>query len=168
MCSQKVTDANTGGNWSVDAVTAKYSRLRSSLGGASGFSLEPVTHTNAEGMIWVCHIMDKVNEGIKSGDAPCVELAVEYIKDNVMGSSTGYIRGRLARSLKQAQLSDNQKHRLAETFLGQLEGQMIYQEFKEYIRLFKTIGVDPYRSRIESLLDDDKAFIRRAAVKLLS
>ena len=119
------------------------------------------------GATWIYSIMDAVADGIQLEDRACIELSVEYIKDNIMESTTGYIRERMARSLRHVTLSKDQKERLALSFMTQLEQQTLHKEFREYIRLFKTIGVEPYRKIIEKYLNSKKEFIRRAAEKLL-
>jgi hypothetical protein len=111
--------------------------------------------------------MQSVVDGMQLGDRVCVDLSIEYINDNVMHLTTGYIRARMARALRQVELSKSQKGLLARVFLRQLESEKIYQEFKEYIRLFKTIGVESYRDEFEKQLKSDKKYIVRAANKLL-
>jgi hypothetical protein len=161
-------DYNSEGKWSLESVQEKYAELRTLLGGAEGFILEPRTYTNPKGAKWTYNVMDAVADGIQLEDNACIELAVEYINDNVMDSTTGYIRERIARSLRHASLTEGQKQRLAEAFLKQLEHQDLHKEFKEYIRLFKTIGIEPYRKEIEKHLNSKKEFIQRAASKLLA
>lgn len=168
MKSSRVIDYNGKGNWSVESVKSTYQRLKSSLGGVNGFVLETRTYTNSGGVTWVYNIMDSVTEGVKLGDAACIELAIAYICDNEMAMYTGYIRARMARALKWVVLADGQKQRLAATFLSQLEAGMIHQEFSDYCKLFRVIGIAPYRNRLRQLRRSDKAFIRRAVAKLLA
>ena len=149
------------------AVVRRHSDLRTRLGGVRGFELVPRTYTNSGGMTWVYNIMESVVDGVRLGDQACIEISVEYIEDQVMGSCTGYIRERMARTLRHAQLSSSQRDRLARVFLFQLASGCLYKEFKEYIRLFKVIGVDEYRASIERFSTSPKAYIRRAAGRLL-
>ena len=158
---------NHHGKWSVDAVKQRYANLRIVLGGAEGFELEPRIYTNKGGMTWVYNIMDAVVDGVRLGDHACVELAIDYIEDNLMDSTTGYIRERMARALRRAELTEHQKKQLATTFLKQLEQATLHKEFKKYCRLFKTIGVAPYRARIEKCARSEKQYIRRAVQRLL-
>ncbi|WP_295428626.1 hypothetical protein [uncultured Thiodictyon sp.] len=56
---------------------------------------------------------------------------------------------------------------MARIFLFQLASGCLYKEFKEYIRLFKVIGIDEYRASIERFSTSPKAYVRRAAGRLL-
>ena len=159
---------NSEGKWSLENVQERYRELRILLGGAEGFALEPRTYTNQKGAKWIYNIIDAVADGIQLEDNACIELAVDYINDNVMDSTTGYIRERIARSLRHVELTEDQKKRLASSFLMQLEHQDLHKEYKVYIRLFKTIGIEPYRKEIEKYLNSKKEFIQRAATKLLA
>jgi hypothetical protein len=161
-------DYNSAGKWSVTMVESRYARLRTQLGGVAGFELTPRTYTNSRGMTWVYPILDRVVEGVRLGDSACIELAVEYIEDNVMGSYTGYLRERLARGLRHAELSKSQRTRLVNVFLSQLTRGNLHQEFRAYIRLFKTLGIDDHRSTIAHALTSEKAYLRRAAARLLA
>ena len=159
---------NHHGKWSVDAVKQRYANLRILLGGAEGFELEPRRYTNKGGITWIYNIMDAVVCGVRLGDKACVQLSIDYIDGNLMDSTTGYIRERMARALRRAQLTEHQKKQLATIFLKQLEQQSLRKEFKEYCRLFKTIGVEPYRARIEKCANSEKQYIQRAVQRLLA
>jgi len=163
-----IINYNSSGNWSLESVTSRYEILRSSIGGTSGFVLESRTYTNNGGITWIYNIMASVVDGVKLRDPACIQLSVEYIEANVMDSTTGYIRESLARILRHVDLTNDQKRRLARIFICQLEQKNIRKEFKEYIRLFKTIDIEPYRDQIAGFLTSDKAFIKRAAERLLS
>ena len=66
------------------------------------------------------------------------------------------------------ELTEEQKRQLAVAFLSQLQRQDLHKEFKEYSRLFKAIGIDPYRNEIEEHASSEKQFIQRAARRLLA
>jgi hypothetical protein len=153
--------------WSVEAVKQRYSELRILLGGVEGFEPNPRQYTNKGGITWIYNIMDAIADGVQLGDNACIQLSIDYIQDNIMGSSTGYIRERIARALRHAELKEHQKKQLAEAFLHQLDHQNLHKEFKEYSRLFKTIGIEPYRKEIEKYSTSKKQYIQRAVKKLL-
>ena len=161
-------DYNPEGKWSVESVKTRYRELSLSLGGVAGFQPEPRKHTNQRGASWTYNIMESVVDGIRLGDMACIQLSIEYIHDGEMGSTTGYIRERMARALRNASLTKNQKAELAKIFLGMLESDKIYKEFKEYTRLFKRIGVAHYAEEIERFKKSNKQYIRRAAERLLA
>jgi len=160
-------DYNPEGKWSVASVTARYAGLRVQLGG-DDFELKPRVYTNPGGMTWTYNIMESVADGVRRGDQACIELAIAYIEDNIMASYTGYIRERMARSLRRAPLSKSQQTRLATVFLSQLISGNLHKEYREYIRLFRTMGVADFRTTIEKQRASAKAYIRRAAERLLA
>ena len=89
-------------------------------------------------------------------------------KDNILGSTTGYIRERMARSRRHVDLEEHQKKQLASVFLMQLRQENLGKEFKEYSRLFKTIGIEPYRKEIEKHARSQRQYVQRAARRLLA
>ena len=111
-------DYNPEGNWSLASVQKKYIELRNLLGSEDRFELVPKTYTNSGGITWIYNIMDTVADGVKLNDKACIELSIGYIEDNIMGTYTGYIRESMARSLKNATLTDLQKNRLIKVFYG--------------------------------------------------
>jgi hypothetical protein len=159
---------NQQGKWSVEAVQRRYSDLRVLLGDVEGFDLDPRRYTNNRGITWIYNIMDAVVDGVQLGDNACVQLAIDYIEDDVMASTTGYIRERMARALRHVELKEHQKERLTEVFLNQLAQTNLHKEFREYCRLFKTIGIEPYRKEIEEHARSDKLYVRRAVQRLLA
>ena len=95
------------------------------------------------------------------------DLSLFYVLSLFYGPF-GYIRARMAMSLRNAELTKKQKVTLAGIFLKQLESGLIYREFREYCRLFKIIGVEPYRQEIEKHKKSRKQYIRHAASRLLA
>ncbi|WP_196137188.1 hypothetical protein [Aliikangiella sp. G2MR2-5] len=81
----------------------------------------------------------KIAEGVKSCDKACLELAVRYIELNYFGSYSGFIRERLARNLKNKPLNRLQVERLCRHFQNQIENKQCFQEFREYLKLWKLI-----------------------------
>tara|TARA_Y100000589_G_scaffold321902_1_gene353995 strand:+ start:1210 stop:1704 length:495 start_codon:yes stop_codon:yes gene_type:complete len=159
---------NSSGNWSVDSVQERYRNLSLQLGGVAGFYPEPRKYTNQRGASWTYNVMESVVDGVQLGDCACIELSIEYIADSPMGSNTGYIRERMARALRHAELSDKQKARLAFIFINMLKTGKLYKEYREYIRLFKCIGINPYRPELCGLANSNKLYVRRAVEKLLA
>lgn len=77
----------------------------------------------------------RVADGVYAGDDACVELAIRYIELRYIGSYSGFLRERLARALKIASMSDEQKARLNRHFLC-LVFRREYGEFRMYRRLW--------------------------------
>ncbi len=161
-------DYNPKGKWSVKSVQLRYRELSLKVGGVGGYYPEPRRYTNQRGASWTYNIMESIVDGVQLGDKACVQLSIEYIRDNEMSSTTGYIRERMSRALRHAELTNDQKKELAKIFLGMLNTGEIFKEFKEYSRLFKRIGVTPYIKEIELYKNSSKQYIRRAAERLLA
>ncbi|WP_434339813.1 hypothetical protein [Motilimonas cestriensis] len=159
---------NPDGKWSVESVQKRYRELSLVYGGVGDFFPEPKVYINQRGAMWTYNIMKSVVDGVQLGDKACIQLSIEYIQDNLVASTTGYIRERMARALCTAELSNSQKKALVNVFLTMLENGNLQQQFREYIRLFKYIGIEPYLKDIERYRLSEKQYIRRAAEKLLT
>ena len=80
-------------------------------------------------------VLRKVADGIRAGDNACNEIAVNYILLNYIGSYSGYLRSRLARALRQADIAPRQKAQLAGHF-DHLASEHAYSyEWREYRKL---------------------------------
>jgi len=165
--SNKTFNFNPTGKWSLESVQSEYRELARRFAVADGFELAPRTYSNSHGT-WIYNIMDSVADGVRLGDGPSLELAIRYIEDDSLDLWSGYIRARMARDLRHVSLSDAQQARLARNFIDRLFYRRVRQEFREYIRLFRVIGVAPYRQELERLRSTHEAYIRRAVERLLA
>ena len=77
--------------------------------------------------------------GIRAGDDACVEIGVRYIEFRFIGSYSGFIRAKLARALRSARLTDEQRARLNEHFLRLVIERDYTEEFREYRKLWGLI-----------------------------
>lgn len=82
----------------------------------------------------------KIAKGVRAKDPACIELAVRYIELRYIGSYSGYIRTRLARGLKHASLSAEQKERLDRVFLSMVKSRDYTCEFREYVKVWQRIA----------------------------
>lgn len=79
--------------------------------------------------------IQEIAELVQVGDLAAIELAVRYIELNYFGSYSGYLRGLLARRLKQQDISENQARRLVSHFRNLIEQNQCFLEFREYRKL---------------------------------
>lgn len=93
----------------------------------------------------------KIAEGVRAKDPACIELAVRYIELRYIGSYSGYIRTRLARGLKHASLSAEQKERLDQVFLSIVKSRDYTCEFREYVKIWQHIASPEALAFIRSL-----------------
>jgi hypothetical protein len=80
--------------------------------------------------------LGRVALGIRAGDLACVELAVQYIELRYIGSYSGYLRAKLARALKSAELTAKQKQRLDAHFLNIVTERDYTGEWQSYRALW--------------------------------
>lgn len=83
--------------------------------------------------------LHRVADGVRKNDPACVEIGIRFIELDHIGSYSGYIRARLARALRPALLSTEQKVRLDEHFLHIVITQNFREEFSEYQKLWPGI-----------------------------
>ena len=93
----------------------------------------------------------RIVEGIRANDPACIELAVRYIELRYIGSYSGFIRARLARALKGAQLTTQQTERLNKLFVSIVQNRDYTEEFAEYVKLWRRIASPAAKQVLESL-----------------
>jgi hypothetical protein len=162
----QVIDYNTTGKWSVTQVRERYVAIRHELGlEPSDTELVPRIYKNNGGLAWVYSVLEPVTERVVLGDPAAIELAIDYIVDNLYYPTSGYIRARMARRLKHVALADPQCERLRSHFMSLLRTGESSFEFREYAKLFVSIGPGPYLSDLREMAAHPP---RRRAEKALS
>ncbi len=103
---------------------------------------------------WLRHmaILNRVAEGVRAGDAACVELAIRYIELQHIGSYSGYRRAKLARSLKHAAMTEPQRSRLNALFLRHVRDRDYTIEVRDYWPVWHRIVDTPTADAIAALL----------------
>jgi hypothetical protein len=103
-----------------------------------------------------------IAEKLKTRDLASIELAVRYIELHYIGSYAGYIRALLARRLKHAPLSREQRARLARHFYSLLAAEERCREFGDYIGLWRRIIAPAEILAVKALVEEcgpkDKKF----------
>jgi hypothetical protein len=137
--------------WSAIGIAAQHAALRGTFD--LGFSLEELgpPHPRAHESMWY-----RISDGIRACDESCKELAVRFIEDRFISSYSGFARARMARALKSAALSADQKARLSRHFLALLEAGDRTEEFPEYLRLWSRIAPEEDRKRAIGIVDKMK------------
>jgi hypothetical protein len=126
--------------WYARDIVAEHGRMR----GTHSLEGPPATEPGAPSWMpqryeWLQYreTLYRVADGVRAGDAACVELAVRYIELRHIGSYSGFVRALLARRLKHAALTDRQRLRLHEHFASLvLDGERT-EEFREYLALWR-------------------------------
>jgi hypothetical protein len=128
--------------WRAEQIVEEHARLGGSfaLGTPAPVEIEsPYSVPEQKGWLHYRQTVRRLAEGIRAGDAACAELAIRYIELHYIGSYAGYLRARLASTLKHAALDGSQRQRLHDHFAALcLRGEQTH-EFKEYFRLWRCI-----------------------------
>ena len=82
----------------------------------------------------------RIGDGVRENDHGCIELAIRYIELNYFGSYSGYICARLARTLKNKEISTSQKNRLRESHRRRIDSKECFEEFSEIKKLIENIN----------------------------
>jgi len=145
-----VIDYNGSGFWGVDAVLLRYARYARRYGIAMPRDLKPLLHS-ANDKQWIYPIMDRVIEGIQSGDPACADLGVEFIEENASFTFGRILKSNTARALRRAALTDEQKERIRKRITEMLEAGYLPREFRQYAKLARKIGLVEWLPRIVRL-----------------
>lgn len=152
--------------WHAAEVVREHARLGGSFALATPAPLEIRTPHNLpeqDGWLHYRQTLHRLTDGVRSGDAACVELAIRYIELRHIGSYAGYLRERLARALKHATLDDAQRRRLHAHFSSLcLRGERTH-EFGEYLRLWRRVASAVERAAVIAALRALPDGERRAA-----
>jgi hypothetical protein len=160
-------DYNPEGPFSVAEVQRRYAELCTEFRISAPLEMTPFVHSGKDGRNWIYSIMQVVADGVKTGDKACIELAVQYIVDEGRYPFAMATRSNMARYLRKVDLSHGQKDRLRRRFIGMLQSGQFGREFREYSRLFISIGADEYKQTFLELSGSPKKYVARAANYLL-
>ena len=136
-----VIDYNGEGQWSRQAILARYSKYAAHAGIVER-DLSPMEHSE-RGRHWVYPVMLEVIEGIKADDPACVRIGLEFIEEDARFPFGKMLKSNTARALRRATLSEDQKRRVRRRVFGMLRAGQVPREYREYAKLVKEIGFDP-------------------------
>jgi hypothetical protein len=155
-------DFNGSGDWSGPAIQERYLRHASAIGQTELRDLTP-SETSQGAIRWVWPVMERVIEGIKAGDAACIELGIEFIEHGGKQRFGRLLHADTARALRQKApaLSTAQIDRLRKRILGMLVEAWVPHEYHEYFRLLRRIGIGPGWSETMSQVDRNNPYVMR-------
>lgn len=155
-----VIDYNGSGYWSVEEVLRRYALYARRYDIAAPRDLNPVVHSTKDTQ-WIYPVMERVIEGIQSGDLACAELGVEFIEENASFAFGMILKSNTARALRHAHLTDEQKERIRKRVTEMLEAGYLPREFRQYAKLARTIGLREWLSRIEGHAELGNPWVQR-------
>jgi hypothetical protein len=113
------------------------------------------------------HTMYHIASELETGDLASIELALRYIELHYIGSYAGYTRALLARRLKHAPLSREQRARLTRHFYALLETEERSAVFSIYIGLWRRIIAPGEILAVKSLVNERGPQDKKLGEKLL-
>ena len=105
-------------------------------------------------------------DGLKDGDTSGAEYAIAYLEADSWYFRSGYLKGRIARWLRQVELDELQRERLRAVLLAALQKGSRYEQV-EYRKLARRLDTPAFRAELSNLArSKDEAIARRATLIL--
>jgi hypothetical protein len=155
-----VIDYNGSGVWSVDDVLARYALYVQKYGISTPLDLRPVIHAEDQKQ-WIYPVMDRVIEGIESGDLACAEIGVEFIEEDASFAFGRILKSNTARALRRNPLTNELKERIRKRVVGMLAGGYLPREYRQYAKLARKIGLREWLSEIKERIPIDNPWAQR-------
>jgi len=156
----RVIDYNGEGDWSRDAIVARYSEYAKRFGVSQPRNIAPKEHTSGE-VIWVYPVMERVIDGIAAGDEACKWIGIEFVEQDSPFPFGRILKSNAARALRRATLNADQENRLRHRFSQMLLRENVPREYREYAKLLKRIGLGETRAQIDAGVNRNNPYVMR-------
>lgn len=156
----EIRDYNGEGIWSKDEIISRYMRYRRDLKLPNLIDLSPVEHTEGE-VKWIYPVMDKVINGIESGDAACRRIGIEFIEEDKKFVFGRIMKANTARALRRSELNDEEQERIRRRIVSMLIDEKIPREYREYAKLLRKIGFKNYWDKIENGVNRSNPYVMK-------
>lgn len=153
----RTIDYNGTGEWSREAILARYIRFAKERG-ITPRDLRP-RETASGDVQWVYPVMDQVIDGIVTGDEACKELGIEFVEQDATFPFGRILKASTARALRRTTLRPEQQDRLRRRFVTMLLRGKAPREFKEYAKLLKRIGLGDWRTHLDEGIDRQNPYV---------
>ncbi len=155
-----VHDYNGTGQWSADAIQKRYRDYAARFPMAELADLSP--RETAHGTHrWIYPVMERIIEAIEQGDAAAVQIGVEFIGEDQTFPFGKSLKAKTARVLRRASLTPDQKETVRRRVLQMLMDGHIPQEYGDYAKLLRQIGIGPEWSEVEAKVDRNNPYVMR-------
>ncbi|NUM54071.1 MAG: hypothetical protein HUU46_10545 [Candidatus Hydrogenedentes bacterium] len=134
--------------------------------GLTPATLVPNVHSEGD-HTWIYPLMDAVIDGIRSGDAACVQIGIDFIEEDEGFPFGRTLKSNTARALRRSVLTSADKNRIRARVVEMLARGNIPYEFRDYAKLLKRIGLAEFRTLIETFKDSEISRVNRYAKFLL-
>jgi hypothetical protein len=105
--------------------------------------------------------MHEVIQGIEAGDPACIMIGVEFVEEDDFFVFGRKLKSNAARALRRAQLPEDLKARLRRRIVSMLLAGMVPNEFREYSKLLRVIGVAEYCDELDAKIPRDNPYAMR-------
>lgn len=110
---------------------------------------------------WIYPVMDRVIEGIESGDLACAEIGVEFIEEDASFAFGRILKSNTARALRRNPLTDELKERIRKRVVRMLEANYLPREYRQYAKLARKIGLGEWLAEIKERVPLDNSRAQR-------
>lgn len=117
---------------------------------------------------WGERIREEVIRRIEQHRPEAVEDGILFLEENPRYFRTGYFKADIARKLKKAPLTSDQRCRLSEVILRAITSADVGPEFNEYARLAAIIATPEFVKRVASMRDRSSDWSQQRCERLLS
>ena len=107
-------------------------------------------------------------DAVRNNDASAIDEAVGFVVAETRGVGHGRARARLARRLKHVALTSTQRRMLVDAVVRRLRTGTFSEQFDDQWRLALLLDAPTMIAAATVALDDDRAFIQRAARRVLT
>jgi hypothetical protein len=153
-------DYNGTGRWSLEAIRQRYHEYARRFHVAKPLDLAPREHSDGQKR-WIYPVMGCVIDGIKSGDAACIELGVEFIECDEKFPFGKILKSRAARELRKADVTSHHMQRIRKRVIDMLIAGHVPREFADYARLLRKVGVGPDWANVKKQLDRSNSYVMK-------
>ena len=156
----RVIDYNGEGEWSREAIVARYLEYAKKFKVSHPRDIAPQEHISGE-IRWIYPVMQSVIDGIMAGDEACKWIGIEFVEQDSRFSFGRILKANTARALRRAALSADQVNRLRHRFSHMLLRENVPREYREYAKLLKRIGLGELRAQIDAGVNRNNRYVMR-------
>jgi hypothetical protein len=153
-------DYNGVGRWSLETVQRRYAEYSRRFQVAKPLVLTPLEVSDGTTRR-IYPVMQCVIDGIKTGDAACVELGVEFIECDEKIPFGKALKAAAARALRKVELTHSHIERIRKRVTQMLVAEVIPHEFGDYARLLRKVGVGPDWQQVAPRINRSNRYVMK-------
>ena len=157
--SGPVKDYNGVGVWSEEGIKSRYEQQASRLDTVPA-KLSSRRHLEG-GYEWVYPLMDTIVTLIDGGDRAALEIGLDMMEEDNFFVFGKVIKSNTARALRRAALSEEQKERVRKRMVAMLIAGYVPQEFKQYRRLLRKVGMGSYWAALDAGVNQSNPYVMK-------